>query len=70
MTILETYLKSLREVHHYGAGVKETSYYPCLVNLLNSVGATLKPKVQCVSILANEGAGNPDGGLFDKSQIQ
>jgi len=51
-------------------GVKETSYYPALSNLLNAVGGRLKPKVQCVFQLANIGAGSPDVGLFTPDQLQ
>src|SRR5882762_4548673 len=29
-------------------GVKETSYYPYLANLLNAIGKTLKPRVRCI----------------------
>ena len=70
MDLLRDYIVSLRDKRSYGAGTKETSYYPCLVNLLDGVGASLKPKVGCLSILQNTGAGNPDGGLFDKNQMQ
>lgn len=35
MTPLETYLKELTEIRASGAGVKETSYYGLLTNLLN-----------------------------------
>jgi hypothetical protein len=45
---LETYLKELSEIRASGAGVKETSYYGPLDNLLNEIGKTLKPKVKCI----------------------
>ncbi|HJT79118.1 MAG TPA: N-6 DNA methylase, partial [Gemmataceae bacterium] len=64
------YLRELYEVRSTGAGVKETSYYPALANLLNAVGHTLKPRVRCVINLANRGAGMPDGGLFTPDQFQ
>jgi hypothetical protein len=48
MHALETYLRDLRDIRATGAAVKETSYYPPLANLLNAVGATLKPRVRCV----------------------
>lgn len=70
MNLLREYIESLRDKRSYGAGTKETSYYPCLVNLLDGVGAAFKPKVGCLSILQNTGAGHPDFGLFDKSQMQ
>jgi hypothetical protein len=41
---LETYLKELTEIRASGAGVKETSYYGPLSNLLNEIGKTLKPR--------------------------
>ena len=40
---LETYLRDLQEIHSTGAGVKETSFYPPLANLLNAVGPQLRP---------------------------
>ena len=46
------------------------SYYPPLTNLLNAVGGTLKPKVFCISQLAQQGAGHPDFGLYAARQIQ
>jgi REP element-mobilizing transposase RayT len=70
MTPLEIYLQDLREIRSTGAGVKETSYYPTLSNLLNEVGKHLKPRVRCVINLANRGAGLPDGGLFTGDQFQ
>ena len=41
-----------------------------LANLLNAIGATLKPKVFCVGELANQGAGHPDFGLYAARQVQ
>ena len=70
MTPLEIYIQDLREIRSTGAGVKETSYYPALSNLLNEVGRHLKPRVRCVINLANCGAGLPDGGLFTPDQFQ
>jgi hypothetical protein len=67
---LETYLQKLRTVRATGAGVKETSYYTPLANLLNDVGKTLKPKVNCIMSLQDTGAGLPDGGLFTEEQIK
>ncbi|MBA3438788.1 MAG: DNA methyltransferase, partial [Pyrinomonadaceae bacterium] len=69
MTSLEKYLRNLSDIHHSGAGVKETSYYPALEHLLNEVGATLKPKVRCIINIKNKGAGIPDGGLFTAQQF-
>jgi hypothetical protein len=67
---LETYLQELQTVRSAHAGVKETSYYAPLANLLNEVGKTLKPKVTCIMSLRDAGAGLPDGGLFAEEQIR
>jgi hypothetical protein len=67
---LESYLRDLHDIRSTGAAVKETSYYPPLANLLNTVGQTLKPRVRCVINLKNQGAGMPDGGLFTPDQLQ
>ena len=40
-----TYLEELHTIRSSGAAVKETSYYGPLANLLNSIGAALKPRV-------------------------
>ncbi len=65
----ETYFATLTEIRATGGGVRETSYYPALINLLNAVGQTLKPRVLAVAQLQNTGAGNPDAGLFAASQF-
>jgi hypothetical protein len=70
MTLLETYLRELRDIRSTGAGVEEESYYHPLAALLNEVGKKLKPKVKCVLQLANRGAGKPDGGLFTAEQFE
>jgi hypothetical protein len=64
MTPLETYLRAVSEIHASGSGVPETSYYAALSNLLNEVGAKLKPRVRCIMGQADRGAGQPEGGLF------
>jgi hypothetical protein len=69
MRPVETYLHELREIRSADAGVKETTYYTALANLLDAVGKTLKPKVRCILQLQNRGAGNPDGGLFTADQF-
>lgn len=68
MNLLPTYLADLYSIHAGGAGVKETSYYPALSNLFNTVGKALKPSVRCVINLKNTGAGIPDGGFFTPDQ--
>ena len=67
---VEKYLRDLRDIRSSGAAVKETSYYGTLENLLNEVGALLKPKVRCIIHPKNRGAGLPDGGFFTKDQFQ
>ena len=46
------YLAELRRIRATGGGTGELSYYIPLGNLLNAVGAMLRPKVMCVSQLA------------------
>lgn len=70
MDSIETYIRDLLDIHRSGQAVKETSYYGALANLLNAIGKTLKPRVQCIINLKNRGAGIPDGGLFTPDQLQ
>ena len=67
---IEGYLDDLRKIRSSGGATGERSYYPPLTNLLNAVGSTLKPKVFCVSELAQQGAGHPDLGLYAAKQMQ
>ena len=67
---VEDYLDDLRKIRSSGGATGERSYYPPLTNLLNAVGSTLKPKVFCVSELAQQGAGHPDLGLYAAKQMQ
>ncbi len=67
---VETYFADLRRVRASGGATGERSSYGPLANLLNAVGATLKPKVFCVGELADQGAGHPDFGLFTARQVQ
>ena len=67
---VEGYLGELRRVRASGGATGERSYYPALSNLLNAVGTTLRPKVYCVSELAEQGAGHPDFGLYAARQTQ
>ena len=69
-TAVENYLADLRRMHASGGGTGERSSYPVLANLLDAVGATLKPKVFCVAELADQGAGHPDLGLYAAKQLQ
>ncbi|HEX8178407.1 MAG TPA: type ISP restriction/modification enzyme [Pyrinomonadaceae bacterium] len=70
MQPLETYLSELRAIRSTGGAVKETSYYPALISLLNEVGSTLKPKVRCILNPQNQGAGIPDVGLYEATQLE
>ena len=70
MNPLETYLTELREIHDSGAATKETSGYPALAKLLDTIGHSLKPRVRCLIQLKNSGAGLPDGGLFTPDQLK
>ena len=66
---VEDYIRELCDIRRSGSGVPETSYYPALKALLDSVGATLKPKVRCI-VHVSHGAGFPDVGLFTPDQFQ
>ena len=69
-SIVETYLGDLRRIRASGGATGERSGYGPLANLLNDVGAGLKPKVFCVGELADQGAGHPDFGLYAAKQVQ
>ncbi len=69
-TAVETYLTDLRQIRASGGATGERSSYGPLTNLLNAVGAMLKPKVFCVGELADQGAGHPDFGLYAARQLQ
>ena len=67
---VETYFADLARIYASGGATGERSSYGPLANLLNAVGATLKPKVFCVGELADQGAGHPDFGLYAAHQVQ
>ena len=67
---VEDYLGDLRRVRASGGATGERSTYPPLANLLKAVGGALKPKVYCVSEMAEQGAGHPDFGLYAAKQMQ
>ena len=69
-TAVETYFADLCRVRASGGATGERSSYGPLANLLNAVGATLRPKVFCVGELADQGAGHPDFGLYAAKQVQ
>ena len=66
---VEDYLDDIRNIRASGGGTAETSYYPPLANLLNAVGTALKPRVFCISQLAQQGADHPDFGLYAAKQV-
>ena len=65
---IQTFFTDVRDTHISGVGVKETSYYPYLSNLFNSLGKHLKPKVRCIIHPHSIGAGLPDGALVTPDQ--
>jgi hypothetical protein len=67
---VEQYLADIGAIRATGAHVAETSFYPALSTLLNTVGQDLSPKVRCVINLRNRGGGIPDGGLFTADQFK
>ncbi len=69
-TAVETYLAALGRTRVSGGATGERSSYGPLANLLDAVGATLRPKVFCVGELADQGAGHPDFGLYAAKQVQ
>ena len=68
--VVESYLADLRRIRGSGGATAERSSYGPLANLINAVGATLKPKVFCVGELADHGSGHPDFGLYAAKQVQ
>ena len=67
---VEAYFAELGRIPASGGATGERSSYAPLANLLNAVGATLKPKVFCVGELADQGAGHPDFGLYTARQLR
>ena len=67
---VEAYFAELGRIRASGGATGERSSYAPLANLLDAVGATLKPKVFCVGELADQGAGHPDFGLYTAKQVQ
>jgi hypothetical protein len=64
------YLTDLRAIRSTGSATAETSYYPPITALLNSVGQTLAPTVLFSTQLRDSGAGIPDGGFFPQPKRQ
>ena len=69
-TAVENYFTDLQRIRASGGSTPELSSYGPLANLLNSIGGALRPKVFCVSQLADHGAGHPDFGLYAAKQLQ
>ena len=69
-TTVETYFTDPGRVRASGGATGERSSYGPLANLLNAVGASLRPAVFCVGELADQGAGHPDFGLYAAKQLQ
>ena len=67
---VEAYFTELGRIRASGGATGERSSYAPIANLLDAVGATLKPKVFCVGELADQGAGHPDFGLYTARQVQ
>ncbi len=66
---VEAYFADLRRVRQSGAATDERSTYVPLANLLNAIGATLKPKVCCLVEPVDQGAGHPDLYLYVERQL-
>ena len=69
-TAVEQYFTDLRNIRASGGATPELSYYTPLNNLLNAIGAALKPRVFCVGAMAQQGADHPDFGLYAANQVQ
>lgn len=67
---VEAYFTELKRVRASGGATTERSNQVVLANLLNAVGAALRPKVFCVVELAEQGAGHPDLGMYAANQLQ
>ena len=67
---VQAYFGHLRSIRASGGATDERSYYPPLANLLDAMGGSLRPKVFCVSEMAQQGAGHPDFGLYSSTQLQ
>ncbi|MFZ4509120.1 MAG: type ISP restriction/modification enzyme [Fimbriimonas sp.] len=66
--LLKAYLEEVRLTRQFG--VAETSFYPALKTLFETIGGELKPKVILILHPRSQGAGIPDGGLFLASRAR
>ena len=69
-TEVEAFFTELRRIRQSGAATDERSTYTPLANLLNAVGAALKPKVRCLVEPSDQGAGHPDLYLYTDKQMK
>ena len=65
---VEDYFAGIRQIRSTGGATDEKSLYGPLSNLLDTVGATLRPRVFCVQELADHDVGHPDFGLYTTQQ--
>lgn len=65
---VEDYFAGIHQIRSTGGATDEKSLYGPLSNLLDAVGATLRPRVFCVQELADHGVGHPDFGLYTTQQ--
>jgi hypothetical protein len=68
VNLLSRYLSEVRKTYPMGS-VPETSYYPALAELLETVSLSLTPKDRCIVDPKNLGAGIPDLALLSADQI-
>ncbi len=64
------FLDSVATIRATRAGTPETAHYPAVANLLDAIGATLRPRVLCVPHPARGKSGIPDFGLFEQAQFR
>ncbi len=64
------YFDDLNKIRVSGGATGERSSYPPLTGLLNAIGGGLRPKVFCLSELADQGAGHPDMALYAAKQVK
>ena len=69
-SIVEEYLKDVRDIRSSGGATAEMSYYGAIERLFRSIGQTLRPKVFCVPQPIDQGAGHPDFSFYAASQVQ
>ena len=69
-TEVEAFFTELHRIRQSGAATDERSTYTPLANLLNAVGAALKPKVRCLVEPSDQGAGHPDLYLYTEKQMK